>query len=235
MLAKAAGYDAGFALTTSEQSLRIDGQSAVILDATREWERARMRHAFTDAQRERLRAPRGEFHLEASGKDSWTLWPLDISKTLATEAGRGGATWDYTNPFVAQPLRFTLRAVAGKTGEKPAAVLDPTKPGAVEARNDGTGATVPDALANPAFTVNGVTVRFAVALKPGQYLVGNGDAVAFVYDANWNLVASVKAEGALPTVAAGKQAIGLEFEARGDAPPTAQARFKTVGAAEKVG
>ena len=235
MLAKAAGYDAGFALTTSEQSLRIDGQSAVILDAVREWERARMGHAFTDAQRERLRAPRGEFHLEATGQESWMLWPLEISKTLGTEAGKAGASCEYTNPFAAQPLRFTLRAVAGKTGERPAAVLDPTKPGAAEARNGGAGAAVPDALANPAFTVNGAIVRFAVTLKPGQYLVGNGDAVAFVYDANWNLVASVRAEGAVPTVAGGKQAIGLQFEAAGETPPTAQVRFKTVGAGEKVG
>ena len=152
-----------------------------------------------------------------------------------TPAPRGGASWDYTNPFAAQPLRFTLRAVAGKAGEKPVAVLDPTKPGAAEARNGGIGAAVPDALANPAFTVNGATVRFAVALKPGQYLVCNGDAVAFVYDANWNLIASVRADGALPTAAAGRQTISLEFEAVCDAPPTAQVRFKTVWEGEMVG
>lgn len=106
MYARAAAFDAGFAITTYEGALRGNAQSPAILDACREWETARHAHAFTAEQRRRLREPGGEWHLEAAGEGSWRLLPLRFLPVKGPQA-------KLTNPFAAQPLRFLLRAPTG--------------------------------------------------------------------------------------------------------------------------
>ena len=67
-LARAAGHDAGFAMSTTLRELRANGDTGVLLDAIREWEDARRSHAFTSAQRAQLKDPAREFHLEPRAK-----------------------------------------------------------------------------------------------------------------------------------------------------------------------
>jgi hypothetical protein len=89
MLARAAGYNAGFALVTSLAStaqlhadpssadaLREFGPMAAMLDAVKQWETARMLGAFTDAQRELLRDNSKEFRLVANGDHAWKLYTV---------------------------------------------------------------------------------------------------------------------------------------------------------------
>lgn len=87
LLARAAGYDAGFALAASldssaqktaasADSLRLDAKTAAILDAVREWESARMGGAFPPALRAQLRDNAREFHLERVRDGQWNLIPM---------------------------------------------------------------------------------------------------------------------------------------------------------------
>jgi hypothetical protein len=73
MLARAAGYDAGFAMVARTASLRGNTSTNELLDAIREWETARLSMAFSDEQRERLKNPKNEFHLEKIAEGKWNL------------------------------------------------------------------------------------------------------------------------------------------------------------------
>lgn len=90
MLARAAGYDAGFALATSLAStaqleadphsadaLKKYGATPAILAAVRTWETARMAGAFPPKVRVMLRDNKREFHLEAVGTNQWDLYPME--------------------------------------------------------------------------------------------------------------------------------------------------------------
>ncbi|MEI6682077.1 MAG: hypothetical protein WCO44_05595 [Bacteroidota bacterium] len=75
MLARSAGYNAGFAMATSLESLRKNPNTGVLLDAIREWEKCRLNKAFPEAIREQLRDPKKEFHLEKVTDADWDLYP----------------------------------------------------------------------------------------------------------------------------------------------------------------
>lgn len=89
LLARAAGFDAGFALAASEASTaqlaadpilgeaaRQSGATAAILEAVRQWETARLSGAFPASVKEALRDNHREFHLEPAGPGRWDLYPV---------------------------------------------------------------------------------------------------------------------------------------------------------------
>lgn len=120
LLARAAGYDAGFALTTSMEALRRNGRSEEALALIKAWETARMAGAFSEAQKEQLRDIHREFHLSAISKGEWELTPLNVSYfTFVPRTAQPGEpdaqTFTFHNPYNAQSLRFTLSfPAAGK-------------------------------------------------------------------------------------------------------------------------
>jgi hypothetical protein len=76
MLARAAGYNAGFAMVARMKSVRNNPAGKELLDIIREWESARLQGAFTNEQRALLRDPSKEFHLEKAGEKQWYLYQL---------------------------------------------------------------------------------------------------------------------------------------------------------------
>jgi hypothetical protein len=89
LLARAAGFDAGFALATSlastaqlaadpasAEALQKYGATPAILEAIRQWETARLAGAFPDNIKEALRDNTREFHLEPAGSGRWDLYPV---------------------------------------------------------------------------------------------------------------------------------------------------------------
>jgi hypothetical protein len=89
LLARAAGFDAGFALATSLAStaqLSADplstetakrfGTIPAILEAIHQWETARRTGAFPEKLKAELRDNTREFHLEPAGANQWNLYPL---------------------------------------------------------------------------------------------------------------------------------------------------------------
>jgi hypothetical protein len=88
MLARSAGYNAGFAMVASPAALRKNPNSGILLDAIREWETARNGKAFSKEQQELLKDPKTEFHLEKSGEGQWELSrysSTEPKKIIATE------------------------------------------------------------------------------------------------------------------------------------------------------
>ena len=76
MLARSAGFDAGFAMATSLESLRANPHTGELLDAIREWERCREGKVFSPGIVEQLRDPKREFHLEKISGTAWDLYPI---------------------------------------------------------------------------------------------------------------------------------------------------------------
>ncbi|NPV46668.1 MAG: hypothetical protein HPY69_06905 [Armatimonadetes bacterium] len=196
MFARAAGFDAGFAITTDLSALRGNGQAGAILDAARQWETARLAGAFSPDQRQRLRDPKTEWHLEADGEGRWRLSPVDLMPLPGPAAG-------ITNRFAAQPLRFVVRVTPG-----PAA----------------------DGIANLRCRLGEREVRFAAELRPGQYLVCDGQGAVAICDANWNVMGHVALANELPVVPTGESKIEWAWEGDGKAHVT----LKLIGPTETV-
>lgn len=88
LCARAAGFDAGFALATSFASKAtqtagdeadLDKASAAILDIVKQWETARQSGAFPESIKPMLQDVNREFHLVAVGPGEWALQPANPS------------------------------------------------------------------------------------------------------------------------------------------------------------
>ena len=77
MLARAAGYNAGFAMATSLKALRKNPRTAELLDAIREWEICRRDGAFPKEILDDLKDPSKEFHLVKISTVVWDLYYVD--------------------------------------------------------------------------------------------------------------------------------------------------------------
>ncbi|GAH55442.1 unnamed protein product, partial [marine sediment metagenome] len=76
MLARSAGFDAGYGFVTNYKVLEENGCTAHILRLLGEWEKARMDGAFTAGQKTRMQDINREFHLEPAGINEWNLYEV---------------------------------------------------------------------------------------------------------------------------------------------------------------
>jgi hypothetical protein len=125
LLARAAGFDAGFALATSLASTaqlaadpssadtaRKFGATSAILEALRDWETARMAGAFTPEAKARLRDNSLEFHLEPRGERRWDLYEARVSRFSRAPGVTTKTEFDYQNPAAPQPLQWIIHSTA---------------------------------------------------------------------------------------------------------------------------
>lgn len=216
VLSKAAGFAAGFALVADMGVLARNGNSETLLEAVRCWETARQACAFTPEQRERLRDPKGDWHLEPAGDGRWRLYPVEISKPLVCtptelQPGQpGGADWAYFNRYGEQPLKFWLQ-VTPSYGNEDAAVRRPTF-----------------------YTSGSAYMIFDTEVAANQYLVCDGDRVGKIYDRNWNLLRVVQGSADAPIVRHGGQTISFSCKFAGDPKPVATVKVFAWGEPEAV-
>lgn len=209
LLARAAGFEAGFALNTSLQVVRDNGLSNTILQTINAWETARMSGVFSESQKRRLQDIHQEFHLEASGDHSWSLYPVYSSKhTLAQQVQPGQpteATWELNNPHGAQPLQFILQV----SGDAP--VSDAT----LEIDDAGE-------------------VPILATLQPGNILKYSGGTEGIVYDRNWNQLKKVALDASTLKIGPGPHRVRLGCRFQSADQPGVKLEFRTVGEAEAV-
>jgi hypothetical protein len=113
LLARAAGFDAGFSLVTSPEKISANGDGAKILTAASNWESARHLGAFSESQKSRLQDIRNEFHLKPTGTESWSLIPVSSTKLKFSSGGIDELK--LINPYAAQPLQCILQVPEGTT------------------------------------------------------------------------------------------------------------------------
>jgi hypothetical protein len=210
LLARAAGFEAGFALNASLQVVRDNGLSNTILQAINAWETARMSGVFSESQKRRLQDIHQEFHLEASGDHSWNLYPVYSSKHALAQQVQPGqpteATWELNNPHRVQPLQFILQV----SGDAP--VSDTT----LEIDDAGE-------------------VLVSATLQPGNILKYSGGMEGIAYDRNWNQLKKVALDASTLKIGAGPHHVrfGCRFQSADQ--PGVKLEFRTVGEAEAVG
>jgi hypothetical protein len=212
MLARSAGFDSGFALATSLDALRKNTETGPILDALREWEKARRAGVFTPEQREALRNPKREFHLQTVSGGGWDLFPFHDSadfqhEQLTRQPGEPtSAAWELKNPDARQPMQLKLRVV-GTSGS----------------------------IRNPTFEINrSAMLTIPVEIQAGQSLLLESDAIVRLYDAKGNPVQSFPLKTPLPAVLPASNPVTFDCEFLGDAPPKVTVTFKTRGAPTRV-
>jgi len=123
LLARAAGFDAGFALAASLAStaqLEADPRSAdaakafgavpAILSAIREWETARMARVFPPEVRARLRDNSREFHLEPRGPARWDLFEIASARFTHDASQASPSRAPFTNAHSPQSLEWIVRS-----------------------------------------------------------------------------------------------------------------------------
>lgn len=203
MLARAAAYNAGFAMVARPGALRANPRTPALLDAIREWERARTSGAFSAAQRERLKDVRREFHLETVGRDAWQLSEYALSDVLvhvSAERQPGeptATTWQMQQDWEPQPAQFRL-TVPGRRG----------------------------ATSNVRLRIDrGAEIVLPVTLRAGESVVCDGTDRCQVLDDSGTVRSTVTLVAPLPTIGVGPHTVTLDAERGGDPAPRVELQF----------
>jgi hypothetical protein len=211
MLARAAGYNAGFAMVLRVQDAQKNPDRDQLLDAIREWETARRQGAFSTTQRERLKNPKNEFHLEKFADREWRLYTFHYSNSFRHEKKDlqpGEPThsiWNFINPDDTQPLQFSLE-VTGQGG----------------------------GIINPVLTLDQFAeLMLPVSIQAGERLVMDG-SMARVYDVKGKQRTSLILEN-IPALGNGNHTMKFKTNYSDDEnPPSVLMIFKTKGSGEVV-
>lgn len=218
LLARAAGYDAGFALAASLAStaqLEADpnstdaakqyGATPAILAAIRQWEAARMAQAFPPEVKARLCDNAREFHLEPAGPGQWNLYEAHCARSTH-DAGQPSATeLTFTNKHAEQPLQWTVRS----TAKQP--------------------------LAGVIVEVNGkrIVELKERTLPPGGSLKYTGGTDAMICDATWKELGRVPVDASVARISMGRQQARIGCVEQSGA--SLKIELRTLGPATRIG
>lgn len=120
MMARAAGYNAGFALVARYKNLQKNPNTPELLALIKLWQEAYKSKAFSADQLSRLKNPENDFHLEQTTQ-GWKLFPFkkfkfEHAKQVLQPGQPTFSEWQFVNNNAEQPLNFTLTFL-GKEGE----------------------------------------------------------------------------------------------------------------------
>jgi hypothetical protein len=212
LLARAAGFEAGFALATSLAStaqLEADPNSAdatrqfgalpAILEAVKQWETARTAGAFPREVKAELRDHSREFHLEPAGAKRWSLREFHLQRLTHDTQKEAPTTLRFQSAQASQPLQWIIRN-AGK-----------------------------QAVAGLTVTVNGKPAVDLVdrALPPGGALRYRGGAEAVICDSAWREIGRAAVDANTTQIGSGEQdlAVGCRPQSGG----SLKLEFRTLG------
>ncbi|MFM2145435.1 MAG: hypothetical protein RL732_271 [Bacteroidota bacterium] len=210
MLARAAGYDAGFAMVARPKDLRSNPQSGELLDAIREWESARAAHAFSPSQQAALKDPQSAFHLVKKSEGLWILQQYGFSDVYVKEKilrqpGEPTYTeWNYEQIWEEQPLQFLI-SIGGSQGSVKDIVLQ------IDQYRE---------------------LKIPIQLKTGESLVYDGQATFRVYDKDGRPKSNSNSNLLAPVMNKGRHKILVNAVFEGDA--RIEWRFKGIEKTEEV-
>ncbi len=119
MLARGAGYNAGFAFSANPGPLRSNPNTDTILNLIRIWEKARLSGAFDD-KKSILKDLSKEFHLEEVSNTEWKLmmfqdYDFTFEKVEVQPGQPTYAEWNFTNNTGEQPFKAVI-SLGGEEG-----------------------------------------------------------------------------------------------------------------------
>ena len=211
--ARSAAFNAGYLLRVDE-NIEKSGYRDQLFEAIREWQKARRSGSFTSEQKELMKDPKNEFHLEKNGDDSWNLYPVKLTRGFEhkykdVQTGEPvSSKFNVSNPFEEQPLQFYISALSSEPG-------------------------VSSTVSAIQFKINNYqTMDLNVFMKPGERLLCDGQKV-YLCDRLWKKV-KVIYEGRIPVLENGSSEIVVSSEFTGPASPKLGIEFKSVGKPENI-
>jgi hypothetical protein len=210
LLARAAGFDAGFCLVTSPEVVRRNGAGPAILEAIKQWEQARLAGLFPAEWKPALRDIRQEFHLETVSENAWNLYPVHSVKGIHNRREQPGmftaTPFEIENPHPAQPLQFILQA---------------------------TGTTQIDGLV---IEINGrEALALSEPLSSGQILRYQGGESASRCNPQGQTLEVIPVNRERLTIPTGPLQIQVGGRIAGGENPAVKCEFRTVGAPHPIG
>ena len=209
MMARAAGYNAGFALVARYKSLQTNPQTAQLLALVKLWQEAYHTKIFSADQIARLKNPENDFHLEKDNQ-GWKLYPFKKYKfeheRKTLQPGEPTfSQWEFTSKDAEQPLNFNLTFM-GKEGS----------------------------IRNPWIEIDGY---FKLEL-PGEYEAGNSivcDGVNIkLYNKKGGFVKDIILKQSIPTLKPGKHIIKFDCRFAEEKEITNRFIVKTKSSAEVI-
>jgi hypothetical protein len=179
LLARSAGFDAGYALVTSLAAVGQNGMGEKILESIREWEKARMAGSFPHEVKKSMQNIKNEFHLEPDGPNNWKLYPYSLWRAEYT-LGTDILNVDIENNNPDQPLQFILSSGPENSATSITLSIDGEK-----------------------------TIHIPLDLPANHYIKYNGGSYIYLYDARWNLVATGQLTQYDITLSQGKHTLGF--------------------------
>ena len=163
MLAKSAGYDAGYALVAGAESVENNGNIESILQLIGDWEKLRITNSFNEDQKEIMRDNSKEFSIIRTRENEWD-W-REINSTIFTHTKKVKqpgeplySSLTFQNPGNKQDLNLTLIA------------------------NDCD-------VSNIVIEINNYRrVQVPVTLKNGHILKYKGGSTATIFDSHWRII-----------------------------------------------
>lgn len=180
MMARAAGYDAGFAFVARPDALQNNSDTERLLQQIRIWEEARQKGVFSTEQQAKLKNPKNEFHLEKSSAKNWKLHTF--TKESFTHTNKmlqpGQPTyseWQFGNSYKSQvpEMRFLVK---GKQGLVSGMSVE------IDSYYE---------------------LKLPVKMKVGQSLVVDDNSFAKIYDAKGRFLRKFSIEQSLPELSKG--------------------------------
>lgn len=210
LLARAAGFNAGFALSTDIADIKKNGLNEKLLSTIREWETARLEGAFTNTQKDGLRDINKEFHLEKTADHVWKLFPVHNAILRHKQKIRQPGEPVYSelafdNPYSEQPLRFVIQLNSTNSAE----------------------------WKNPVIEINNYAkLEIPFSVSRGQIVVCDGKQVKLL-DENWNIIKEADVKK-IPVLSKGANKILIDGTISGENEPSVKIELRTIGEGEEI-
>jgi len=209
MMARAAGYNAGFALVARYKNLQKNPNTTQLLNLIKLWQEAYKKKIFSADQLTRLKNPENDFHLEKNNQD-WKLYPFkkfkfEHAKQVLQPGQPTFSEWQFVNSNLEQPLNFTLTFM-GKEG----------------------------IIRNPWIELDGY---FKLEL-PGEYEAGNSivcnGTTIKIYNSKGGFKKEITLNQTIPTLKSGKHTIKFDCEFPDENELTNRFIIKTISTPEII-
>jgi hypothetical protein len=209
MLARSAGFDAGYAFVTSFETLAENHHSDAILRLLGEWEQVRMAELLGERQKEKMKNIKNDFSLKAIKEGEWDLYQVFSYRYQHEQKGRQpgeptGSSFTFTNPSDQQNFHFRLTAVGGNI-EHVKLELDNYK-----------------------------TLKLPLKLQQGEFFKYTGGNRVVIYNRNWAEKGTVDLDADFFNITRGDHQIHFDCRFSDTKPARANIELRLFGPPEKI-
>jgi hypothetical protein len=212
MMARAAGYNAGYALVADYESLEKNPNTDIIIGYIRTWEEAKKMGIFSEEQRTRLKDLERDFHLEKSGANQWKLqsfekFKFEHPKKILQPGEPTLSRWEFNNAYEPQPLHLQLLVTGG----------------------DAAGVENIEIEVDNFFKLN-----IPAAVKKGQTLVWDSSKQMKLYNDRGQFIKAIDVDRSLPELKNGKHVITIGAGTMEGEEPVIKGTVKLKGGIEVI-